>query len=120
MATSYIKTENRGSVKVTANGAKTFATLLEDLWTLADTSKISRLTKLRIGNNYYNASMLFSNAIRLGSVTLSGGDIECGTVSLGSSYFNYLIAKISSNNTVTYNNNSSTVAASGTEFELYY
>lgn len=106
-----------GSVSVTADGAKSNATLLNGLYALIDSSKITKDTKLleyKGGAVYYHyfsrtdgTSYSFS---RLGvSSTLDAITIKVGTAS---TYWQ------SSNLTQT--NQSSTVPASGTIFEIVY
>ncbi len=112
--TEQIRALDRGSVSVTADGVKTYATLLNSLFSETDMAKVKDYTKLRIGTLIFNLFGITNNECYFSNSYLNSQlpFIEELRVS-SSSYYNRF-----RNNQ--FSDLSSTVPSNGTKITLYY
>lgn len=123
MATSYIQTNNRGSVSVTADGVKTYAQLFNELAGLADYSKFSPNATLTIGSGIWNLNSLSNGYYYFSTSGLSGGNMETDVVELTSasvSACHFYNTVIQSNSNVTFTDYSNSVLPAGTVLKIHY
>ena len=110
----------KGSVMVTADGVKTVRTLLNELFALVDTSKVTDTSYIEYQRS--NDKLLFeisyagSLAVRYGH--FSGSQLE--SLNLHSSESTYIRIDIGAGGNVEYADKSEDVIASGHTFKLYY
>lgn len=108
------------SVSVTADGVKTYGTLLSDLFTLTDVAKFTPFTKIIFydtNSGYqtvYTARLLTSSSGYFYYVGILGTNVVTLEVLLGSSPY-YVI-----NNNGSYTDRTSTVPTSGVILKLVY
>lgn len=113
---------DRGSVSVTTDGVKTVSQMLDALYALVDTTKISEKTVLRFGNG-----VLFYDNLTTDIYMFSGSDVLLGNGQL----YHYSFAMKSSgsyarqfitqtNGTFASNDYGSTVLSVGIQFKLVY
>ena len=111
---------NRGSVSVTADGEKTCAALLGELFALIDPLKITNHSKLVVVDEIYRLDRLASNAYIFHNSRIHSGYVgfsEYRLVSTGSTHYTATVAT----NAVTINEDSATTTpTNGTTFTLYY
>lgn len=111
--------EDGGNVSVTADGVKTWATLLSELYALVDASKIKLNSKLTVGasgnESIYNLLMIRTSSLEFAATRISASLIEFDVISVASSS-NYSL-KVEGQ-TITYLNTN--VPTVGTTIKIYY
>ena len=121
MATSYIKTENRGSVSVTVDGVKTYAELFAELYALIDSDKVKRNTILRLGGSIYSITAIGSSDYRFGNVSTSDVQIVCESAVVGPiSRAHFWKFSVNSSGNISYNDATNNVPSSGYTILLSY
>lgn len=116
---SAIAKFDRGSVSVTADGVKSFSTLLSELHALVDYSKVNAKSVLTIGQKTYHVSQLVSNAVSFSFNVVAATAHAIETVGIGATpvyYSEYADATPS----IVINNIVSIAASNGTVITLYY
>ena len=115
-----------GSVSVTADGVKTYATLLAELYALVDVTKINHRSALWVGDsaiengNFHVITTKTSTGIAFASPSISGSnDASIVSEFKLASTSAYRVARTGSNST-TFNDSSSTVVTSGLKLAIFY
>lgn len=108
---------NKGSVSITADGVKTLTQILDSLFALADTSKITINSKLRTGNGVYSCTLVGGTIFDFSGVT-NPVIIEVFRMLESNSAANRV--SCNSNNTILFENIGATTPVSGKVFTLYY
>lgn len=107
-------------VIVTGNGVKTARTLLNELFALVDTSKVTNSSYIEF--NRENDKLIFEVAY-IGSLTVRYGHFASGqleSLNVNSDSSTYIRIDIGAGGGVTYTDKSSDVIESGRTFKLYY
>lgn len=114
----------KGSVSVTADGVKTYAGVLNDLFAAANTAKITKdsiIVMEQSGAEYvYNDTYNGSGVYMFGTTTGGSSGVGTEAIYLHSSTSQYAGSAISGPNTCTFNDRTATTCPSGTKFTLYY
>lgn len=112
----------RGSVSVTADGVKTYQTLLSELFALISFSKVNNNTTLVIDKDIYSISKISSTNYRFGMVnSASASGVAIYSISLVSSSSScHYTALDCTNNGNTVTSLQTNVATSGIKITLYY
>lgn len=103
-----------GSVSVTADGVKTWSTLLNGLFTLADQTKITKDSCVTIGTEYHRLTDLRGANIDYAFAALNGQSVMVVRLKLKASDSKYEIALPN------YSDVSNSVATNGIVLRLYY
>ena len=114
---------DRGSVKITADGVKTYVTLLNELFALLDLDKVSPASIIRIGSSMHNLSIATSADLDYGGVyVLSDGSYTViGSVYLSATASKFIRVNVNtSNGAIIISNNTISVPPINTEIEVYY
>lgn len=122
MATSYIKTEDRGSVRVIADGVKTIAALFAELFALIDSTKISPNSMLRLGGSVLSIANIGNNDYRFGKVGNDDEklDLQNATIQATAANCHLYGVTISNTGAVSYRDSSAAVPSNGLQYTLYY
>lgn len=110
---------DKGSVSVTADGVKTYRTLLDELYALIDSSKTSNKTVLVVGDELYRLDRIASGVYIFQSSRIHSsyvGFFEYRILSTASTYYSAVVTS----GEVRVTENSASVATSGTVFEVCY
>lgn len=108
------KEDKLGSVSVTANGVKTYAALLAELFALVDRSKISDKAVLRIGQYVFQLLRVQTNDIWFSFCQCGNDSIAIRTAIVGATSYLY------NWNGSTYSSIGSSVPTNGDVFKLSY
>lgn len=119
MATSTIKTENRGSVSVTADGNRTWSELLNDLFNSLDITKLTIHTLLTFNGYLFTYSMRSGGELYFSSVIGGSGANISSCVTLKSNNSSYVIWRMTTTGNALEILQSQTPTA-GTVLTLYY
>lgn len=108
---------NRGYVQVTADGVKTLSQILDSLFALADTSKISINSKLRSENAVYSCTLVGGTLFDFSGIT-APVIIDLYRVRASNSAANRV--SCNSDSTILYEDRAASIPESGRIFTLYY
>ena len=108
-----------GYVEVTADGVKTISTLLNELYSLVDMSKVSGLSYFEKAERRYNLQAIKSQYIVYSFVTVNPNYILTETITIMTNSSAYRSANTVASST-TFTDNSSNVLTSGTKLRLFY
>lgn len=108
---------NKGSVSITADGVKTLTQILDSLFALADTSKITINSKLRTANGVCSCTLVGGTIFDFSAVS---SPVIIDTYRIKAS--NSIAHRVScnSNNTIQFEDRGATTPESGRVFTLYY
>ena len=107
---------NKGSVSVTGNGTKTYATLLNELHALVDMSKVTGSSYLIEGDLVFQCVGLTASVIKFNRVITSTNKTWNIEFTIGSSSNKYSFNITES----TTDNNNNDVVSNGTKIKLFY
>lgn len=113
---NIIKEVNKGSVSVSSDGTKTFATLLNELYALIDMSKMSIHSKLAVGGYLFTR---YTTTLTFTGTSTSSSTLDTRTITIGSNDSVYYEGVISASGFTSYDI-STIVAPIGTTITLYY
>jgi hypothetical protein len=108
----------RESVSVTADGVKSYGTLLNELFALVDGNKVTTNCVLSMGAGFYQLVTLGTRYVFSRLDTMDGSHFEQTFVIVSSSSV-IRTASVNASST-TFTNHSTTVATSGTVLTFYY
>ena len=112
---------DKGSVSVTADGTKTMATLLNELFALIDNSKVTPNATITVGGDVYHVNGRGAAQYYFIKILCDGAALYTNTFIVNASASKWLYdACTFSSGAWTTRNDSSNVPASGTKYTLYY
>lgn len=111
---------NKGYVEVIADGVKTASQLLDALYALADTSKITFRSVLIIAGRSFSWKVKVGSVFYFDSIMAGTNNMNCGHCDFKSSGSVYGSTVANVGGSITYSNNSSNVPSSGAVYTLYY
>lgn len=117
---------NKGSVSVTANGVKSYSALLNELYALINSTKISKYSKLVMniaGNNFcYNISFIAADnsEYKFGLLTIVSPSVGVNVIDIKASGSVFVGAGIDGTNTCSLSDQSASVPTNGTTITINY
>ena len=111
---------NLGSITVTADGVRTYAQILAELYVTADHTKFRKETAFELGNLLYHASAIRPASIAFTYTGYGSGKVQVGSMVLATNAVNCSATDIEISSAYTTTDATNLVPSSGTKFTITY